>query len=162
MYQPYPGADQMPETHRPPVPAAVRSAARVMYAGAAASLLYMIVDIATLSTTKASLARRFAHLAAPQINRLTPTLIAGAIAGGVIGAALWIIIARACLSGRNWARVTGTVLFGIATIEVAAGLIMPLAAPVKIVEAVIWLAGLAAVVLLWQPSSSAFFGAARP
>jgi hypothetical protein len=34
---------------------------------------------------------------------------------------LWIFIARACGRGRNWARITGTVLFGLATVDGALG-----------------------------------------
>ncbi len=39
MYQPYPGGAQMPETPRPPAPASVRNAAKVMHAGPVASLI---------------------------------------------------------------------------------------------------------------------------
>ena len=34
----------------------------------------------------------------------------------LIEIALWLGIARACRNGRSWARVTGTVLFGLHTL----------------------------------------------
>jgi hypothetical protein len=40
MCQPYPGGARMPEAQRPPVPASVRNAVKVMYAGVVASLVY--------------------------------------------------------------------------------------------------------------------------
>lgn len=78
------------------------------------------------------------------------------------GPGLWIFIAQACKSGKSWARTTGTVLFGIATVDGLGGLAVPFAAPVKIFAFVVWLAGLGAVVLLWRGTSSAFFKGAQP
>ena len=56
MYQPYPGSDtQLPELHRPPAPPSVLTAVKVMYVGAAASLLGIIIDILTVSATKTAI-----------------------------------------------------------------------------------------------------------
>jgi hypothetical protein len=54
------------------------------------------------------------------------------------------------------------VLFGIATVEAFGSLVVPEAALVKVFWFVVWLIGLASVVLLWQRSSSAFFTGSRP
>jgi hypothetical protein len=161
MYQPYPGGAQLPETQRPPVPASVRNAVRFMYAGAVASLVYAIVFIMTLSATKRAIEQHSPQLTTSQVNGMQQALMASAIVGGLIGAGLWVFIARACHSGKGWARTTGTVLFGINTVQVLGGLPIPVAAPVKIFALVVWLLGLAAVVLLWQGSSSAFFTGPR-
>jgi hypothetical protein len=156
MYQqPYPGGAQLPETQRPPVPASVRNAVTVMYAGAVASLAYAIVFIMTLSATKRAIEQHSPQLTTSQ------ALMASAIVDGLIGAGLWIFIAQACKRGKNWARTTGTVLFGINTVQVLGGLPIPVAAPVKIFALVVWLVGLGAVVLLWQGSSSGFFTGPR-
>jgi hypothetical protein len=157
MYQPYPGGAQMPEAPRPPAPASVRNAVKVMYAGAVASLAYAIVFIATLSATKDAIAKHSPQLTASQPNGMQQALMTSAIVDGLIGAALWIFIARACERGKNWARITGTVLFGIDTVGVLGGLPIPVAAPVKIFALVVWLVGLAAVILLWRGTSTAFF-----
>ena len=79
----------------------------------------------------------------------------------MISIGAWILIARACQAGKNWARITGTVLFGLATLDAFGGLVNPVAVPVKILAFVIWLLGLIAVVRLWQATSSAYFKAAR-
>ena len=72
---------------------------------------------------------------------------------------MWIFLARSCLSGKNWARITATVLLAISTIETIAGVAAPEAGLVKIWAALLWLVGLAAVILLWRRSSSGFFRA---
>jgi hypothetical protein len=160
MYQPYPGGAQMPETKRPPAPASVRNAVKVMYVGAVASPVYAIIFIATLSATRSAIEKHFPQLTASQVNGQANTFMAVWIVGGLIGAGLWIFIARACKSGKSWARITGTVLFGIATVEGGlSNLVVPEAALVKIFWFVIWLIGLAAVVFLWRGTSSAFFKA---
>jgi hypothetical protein len=157
MYQPYPTGAQMPEIQRPPVPSQVQNAVKVMYAGAAASLLGIAVDIITVNATKSSIEKHSPHLSVSQINASGHALIAGSAISGVIAAILWIFLARNCLAGKNWARLTGTVLFAIATINAVGGAIAPLAGAVKIWEAVVWLIGLTAVVLLWRRPSSEFF-----
>jgi len=157
MYQPYPGDAQMPEAQRPPAPASVRNAVKVMYAGAVASLGYAVVFIATLSATKDAIAKHSPDLTSSQVNGMQQALLTSAIVDGLIGAGLWIFIARACGSGKRWARITGTVLFGIDTVAVLSGLNLPLAAPVKLFAFAVWLVGLAAVTLLWRGTSSAFF-----
>jgi hypothetical protein len=162
MYQPYPGTAQMPETRRPPAPDSVRNAIRVMYAGAAASLIYAIIFVATLSATKSALERHSPQLTASQLNSMQHLLVILAIVEGLIAAGLWIFIAQACRRGKNWARITGTVFFGLATLDVLGGLTVPQAALVKAFAVIIWLIGLAAVVLLWRGPSSAFFQERQP
>jgi hypothetical protein len=76
---------------------------------------------------------------------------------GLIAVAAWVAIARACRNGSNGARITGTVLFGLATVDTLVSAVAPQAVAVKAWWPVIWLAGLIAVILLWQRASTAFF-----
>ena len=162
MYQPYPGATQMPDTPPRAVPPSVRQAVRAMYGGAAASLIYLIASIVTVGSTKTAIEKRFPNLTASQVTTEQHVLLIAGVAGGLIAIAAWILIARACQAGKNWARITGTVLFGIGTLDALGGLINPVAVPVKILAFVIWAFGLIAVIRLWQAASSAFFKAPRP
>ncbi len=159
MYQPYPGQAQLPETQRPPAPASVLTAVKVMYAGAAASILGIVIDILTVTATKTAIQKRSPHLSASQINSSQHVLVAGFIAGGVIAAVVWIVLARVCLQGRNWARITGTVLFALSTVDTLVGLTTPIALAVKLWGALVWPIALTAIVLLWRRGSSAFFKA---
>ena len=162
MYQPYPTGARMPDIERPPVPSQVANAVKVMYVGAATSILGIIIDVLTVNATKTAIERRSHRLTMSQVDASQHVLIAGFIVGGLIGAAAWILVARNCQGGKNWARITGSVFFAIATIDTIVGLTAPLAAAVKIWGVVVWLVGLAAVVLLWQRPSTEFFTAPRP
>ena len=108
------------------------TAVKVMYVGAAASLLGIIIDILTVSATKTAIEKRSPHMTVSQINSSQHVLVAGFIAGGVIAAVVWIVLARASKSGHNWARITGTVLFALSTVDTIVGLTAPIAVPVKI------------------------------
>ena len=79
----------------------------------------------------------------------------------LIEIALWLGIARACKNRKNWARVTGTALFGIHTLGALAvlGNAHPGLGLTKVLTTISWLIACGAVVFLWQRRSSAFFRA---
>jgi CDP-diglyceride synthetase len=162
MYQPYPLGGQSAEPLRPPAPAPVLTAVKLMYAGAAVSAVNLIISLAVIGGLKAYHGRFLGHsLTAAQVSHLNTVIIAAVVTGLVV-IALWLWMARANGQGRNWARILSTVLFGLATLELTPylfgfgevfgvtvfGLIFPL---------LTWLVGLAVVWLLWRPASSAFF-----
>ena len=162
MYPTYPSGTQMPEVQRPPVPPQVSNAIKAMYAGAVASVLGIVVDILTVNATKSAIEKRSHHLTASQVNSTQHVLVIGFIVGGVIAAAVWIFLAKACQRGNSWARTTGTVLFGLATVDTIVGVSAPVAGPIKIWGLVTWLIGLTTVIFLWQRASTAFFKGTRP
>lgn len=161
MYQPYPTGTQMPEPQRPPVPPQVANAVKAMYAGAAATVVGIVIEILTVNSTKAAIRKRSPHLTASQVNASQHVLIIGFVIGGLIALAAWIILARACRDGKPWARITGTVLFGLATVDMIGSAVAPVAVAVKAWWPVVWLAGLVAVIFLWQRASTAFFRGVR-
>jgi hypothetical protein len=160
--QPYPAGTQMPEFDRLPVPPQVRNAVRAMYAGAAATVVGVIIEISTVGATKTAIEKQSRHLSASQVNSTEHVLIIGFVISGLVAVAAWIIIARACQNGNGWARITGTVLFGVATLDTIIGAVAPLAGPVRAWWPVLWLCGLVAVIFLWQRASTAFFKGIRP
>jgi hypothetical protein len=166
MYQPYPASTGMPGSQRPPTPGSVRLAAVVMYAGAAASLIRVVADVLTRSQLRALLAARGRtaplHPTASQVAGAANGALVVAAGVGVISIGLWIFLARAIGHGSNGARITGTVLFGLATLallvgpsDLSLGSGQPVAA--RICTGIVWLAGLGAVILLWQRGSRNFF-----
>jgi hypothetical protein len=156
-YQPYPTGAEMPKAARPPVPAQVTNAVRAMYAGAAASLVGIVIELLTISATKAAVEKRHPHFTASQVDHTGHALVIGIVVGGVIAVAVWVVIARACRNGSNTARIIGTVLFALATVDLIVGSRVTLAAADKIWGLVVWVAGLTAVIFLWQRASTAFF-----
>jgi hypothetical protein len=155
--QPYPTGTQMPEVQRPPIPPQVSNAIKTMYAGAAATIVGIVIEILTVNATKTAIENGRRHLTASQVNVAEHALIIGFAVSGLIAVAAWIILARACQNGQNWARLTGTALFVLATVDAIVASRSPVAAAVKAWWPVIWLVGLTAVIFLWQRPSTAFF-----
>jgi hypothetical protein len=117
-------------------PAPVRAAVIVMYLAAVlTSVPILIVVFATHQATPVSLLF-------------------------LVAAALWLVIAEGTRRGRNWARVTGTVIFGICTL-LSSALVYALMKSLTFLEITIlalpWLFGLAVVLLIWRPSARRFF-----
>jgi hypothetical protein len=156
-YQPYPGGAQMPPAQRSPAPPSVINAVRLMYAGAAVSAIGAIIGLATIGSLKTTLQQQNPSLSSSQINTAADVAVVAVVVVGLIGIGLWIWMALMCKAGKNWARITGTVFFGIATISTLFGLARPEVAVSRIISIVGWLIGLGAVILLWQKASSAFF-----
>ena len=151
--QPYQAGTRGPIT---PLPPAMATAVRLMYAGAAYALVWAVGTI----VASAAYIKNHPVDTAGGDHRLAG-VVALAMLVSVVDIALWLGIARACRRGRNGARVTGTVLFALHTIGVlglVAGAQAGLGAA-KALTVIGWLIGCGAVVALWQRPSSAFFAA---
>jgi hypothetical protein len=168
MYQAYPSTGQLVEPLRPSVPEPVRAAVKFMYAGAAVSMVYLIITVAILIGDIKAAARvrwRGHVLTAVQLSHWRPLIIAMVLVGALAGIAVWLWMARANGRGRSWARIVSTVLFGLATLQLIGVVQQPTKFPAPFGVTVLvlagtvltWLAGAAAVWLLWRPASSAFF-----
>jgi hypothetical protein len=136
----------------------VATAVRLMYAGAAYTLVWAIGFI----VVSASIVKNHPVLTAGGDHRLAAAATL-AVFTAIIDIALWLGIARACRRGRKGARVAGTVLFAIHTIGVFSVLSSSQAGlgPAKVLTLIGWLIGCGAVVFLWQRPSSAFFAVRR-
>ena len=162
MYQQFPGGNDAPERAAAVAPPSVTRAARVMYAGAALSLIAIVVNLVTFGSLRSAIQQASPTLTAAQVNSAEHVAIGIAIAGGLIGAALWLWMAQSCRAGKSWARVVSTVLFGIDTLSVIASFArVTNGAAGRIFSIVVWLIGLAAIILLWQRDSSGYFGTGR-
>lgn len=141
-------------------PTTVQRAIRLMYGGAATSTIYLIAALAAMSSLKSSLvnANKTAKhpLTASQINGEAIGYIIFIVFVGVVAIALWLWMARMNGQGKNWARVTATVLFCLWTINMI-GITQTRLIPVMVFPVIVWLFGLGAVFLLWRPGSAAFF-----
>ncbi len=169
MYQPYPPSGPPAGPLRPPAPAPapVRTAVKLMHAGAAVSTVYLISALAfIIGDNKAGHVTLNGHRAtAAQASHLLPLIITVAIVSLLVPVALWLWMARANGQGRNWARILSTVLFALATLELIS--VLSQFAGIQVAFGLTglglifwvptWLVGLAVVWLLWRPASSAFF-----
>jgi hypothetical protein len=162
MYQPYPSSGKSVEPQRPPAPASVLNAVKLMYAGAAISTISLIISLADIHGTKSAIEKARPNLTTAQVNQLNTFIISLAIVSGLLGIALWLWMAWANNQGRNWARVLSTVLFGLATLDLVGVFSQPTTIYGLVFPILTWFVGLAAVFLLWRPDSTAFFKPQTP
>jgi hypothetical protein len=142
-------------------PPSLQAAVKFIYAGAAIQELWVIFNIAAIRN-RLQLALRVAPT-----TTLTPSQqhifegVGGGflIFGGIVGASLWLWMARKNRAGRSWARVLSTVFFAFLTLGMLAVISQPVGVAGKILPAAEWVVGVVAVVLLWQRESGGFFTA---
>jgi hypothetical protein len=123
----------------------------------AASLIGIVIDMTTISSTRSEIIKLNPSYTATQINNAEHFEIGFFIAGGLIGAALWLWMAQASRAGKNWARIVSTVFFGIDTVSQLVSLRSPSGGVARFYGLLIWVIGLVAIVLLWQRTSSDYF-----
>lgn len=159
MYQPYPtgGQNQMPQ--RPPIPRSVQMAVNFIYAGAALSLIGLIIGLLTAGSLRTAIHNASPNLTPAQVHTAEVAGIAITVVLGLIGVALWLWMAWANRGGRSWARIVATVLFGLNTVDLLTQIARPHAMLTLVLSVLVWLAGLGAIVFLWQGESSAYFRA---
>jgi hypothetical protein len=163
MYQPYPtggGADQV--APRPPQPPSVVNAVRLMYAGAGLSAIGLIFDFVGLSSVKKTLEQQHPDMTTAQINSIETVTVAVVVVVGLLGIGLWIWMALANGKGKSWARIVASVLFALSTLDLLISLAGVGVRSGFILGILVWLVGLAAIILLWRKDSSAFFQPNRP
>jgi hypothetical protein len=146
-------------------PAPVRTAVKLMHAGAAMSAVGLIIGLALINADVEAAAR--GQFLGRSLAAHKPLVITVWIVFGLAVIALWLWTARANGQGRSWARVLSTVLFGLATLQLPGAFTQPVshagfgATVLYYGSAALfvatWLAGAAAVWLLWRPASNAFF-----
>jgi hypothetical protein len=145
---------------RPAAPLAVRNAALVMYVGAAACVIRAVVDFVAEGPTKTVIEHKYPQLSASSVNTVTHIAVIGGAVSALISAVLFVWIARACLHGKNWARITGAVfcalgLLDILTVSLNVG--AGRTAANVVMSAVVAGIGLISVCLVWQRGSNAYF-----
>ena len=113
MGQPGPSTGQRVDLLRPAAPAPVQAAVKLMYVAAASTAAVFLIAVLPFIGDIHSIGRFDGHplTATP----LTITLVI--VAFVLVPIALWLWMARAVGRGRNWARITSTVLFVLATMS---------------------------------------------
>jgi hypothetical protein len=160
MYQPYPSGAPTPDRPgRPALPQPVQMAVNLMYAGAVLSAIELIVGLATIGSLRSAIKKADPTFTASQLHSAQVALVAFAVFFGLLATGLWTWMAFANKAGKTWARILGTVLFGINTVFLLLSLVRPHASLGLIFSLLVWLAGVGAVVLLWRPESSRYFAA---
>lgn len=161
-YQPYPtGGAAEPEPQRPAPPIPVVQAVKLMYAGAIVSAISLIITLATVGSLKTAIHNADPTLTASKLHSAEVAAVAVAIIFGLIGIGLWLWMAYANKAGKNWARITATVFFGLDTLSILTSFRQGEPVFSRLISILIWLIGLGVIVLLYQRESSAYFGASK-
>lgn len=155
----------------PAAPPPVLRAVRFMLAGAAVSAVSLVVSVigsfglksAMMSASAEKL--RLHQITESQISNAATALTIYTIVVGLASVGLWVWMARMNGAGRNWARITASVFFGLwsiytysilgqlnGAVTITATWIVSLA-----LVMVLWAIGVATVFQLWRPASTAFF-----
>jgi hypothetical protein len=160
MYKPYPSGSQMPEEpQRPAAPAPLLMAVRLMYVGAALSVVELIVGLATLGSLKAAILKDHPGYTNAQLNDAKASLLAATVLFGVVAVGLWIWMARANGAGKGWARIVASILFVLGTLDLFGEGAQAHAAVSLVFGLLVWIAGLGAIILIWRGDSRRYFAA---
>lgn len=163
-YPQYPGPAGMPA--KPPAPQTVQNAFYLMLAGAALQLLSGIAALGSVSKIRDTIRTQHPDYTSTQVDSAVRVGEAFAIVLVLIGMGLWIWMAFANRAGKNWARITGTVFFGLDSLSLVISLAVSGSSAMSttktspfsvIVGILIWVVGLVAVILLWNKQSSPYF-----
>jgi len=156
----YPGSGgQVVRPDAGPPPPAILNAVKLMYAGAAVSIVGLIVGLATAGDLKTAIKRAQPKLTAAQVTNSEHFLITATVVISLIGAGLWLWMAWANKNGKSWARILSSVLFAIATLNTVAGFAQPGDLLSRVFTLAVWLVGLGAILLLWRPEATAYYRA---
>jgi hypothetical protein len=170
-YPQYPGGGGMPPAQpQRPLPDTVRNAFYLMLGGAALQVLGIIAGVAQIGEIRKQVREQLADDAGTTqstVDAAVTTAVVFIIIIGLVGAGLWIWMAFANKAGKNWARITGTVFFGIATLGAlfslvslasdSSGMAGSSTVAGNVISLLGWAVGLAVVILLWHNRSSEFF-----
>jgi hypothetical protein len=165
-YPQYPGGGQMPVPAKPPIPSTVQNAFYLMITGAALQVVGGILTIAEISTIRSQVESRNPDFTTTQVDTAVHLAVGAAVVGIVIYAGLWLWMAFASRAGKNYARITGTVFFGISTLFTLIGLAASSGSSMSsvkvnglsvVISVLGWIVGLVTVILLWNKQSGPFF-----
>jgi hypothetical protein len=157
-YPGYPGGGApVPQGPRH-MPSSVHTAVILMWAGGALELLGILLVALNHHAVRVAVIKAANRSGrAVNINAAVAAAIAIVVIGGLIYAGLWAWMAVMNSKGKNWARITGTVFWGIDVLLLIVNFLRPNASAVKIFALLIFVLGGVAVFLLWRPDSSPWF-----
>jgi sterol desaturase/sphingolipid hydroxylase (fatty acid hydroxylase superfamily) len=164
-YASYPEGVGGGATPPPPAqPPSISRAVRLMQVGAALSVLSLVITLATASSLKshlrAQLRQSNTHLSTSDFNTTYHVLVASAVVGSLIAAALWLWMAWTNGQGRAWARIVSTVLGVINLVSsvytISAGRSLAIGDLLTVVDLCL---AVVILVLLWRTESSDFYAA---
>jgi hypothetical protein len=166
----YPGMQSMPGGSSAPPPAepvsqpgSIATAVKLMYVGAALSLVSLISTVlmrdAFREAVEKSNRTATKPLTASQVDAAVAVAVTFSVVVGLIAVGLWVWMAYANGAGKKWARIVATVLFGLNVLFTLGGLVQQPPALTIVVGLLSLVVGGYAVFLLYRPESSQYYAA---
>ncbi len=149
----------------PSAPQSVQLAVKGMYVGAALSVISLIVALFSRGAIRDAVEKTnadqtgSAHLTAAQVDTAVNVGFAVAIITGLIGLALWLVMARTNLAGHSWARIIATVLAVLCVLSTLSSFARSgHTLWSSIVSIIMLVLAVVITVLLYRPDSNEYFG----
>ena len=143
-------------------PPSMVNAVKLMYAGAVLAVATIVTTIATTPALRAAIRQQHPFLAPGPLGAVITGTLTATVAGALISAGVWLVMACRMRRGRPGVRIMSTILFGIDCLTVARtfshGLVT---GPTWVIGLAEWGAGLTVIVFLWDRRSSAYFARQR-
>jgi uncharacterized membrane protein (DUF2068 family) len=158
----------MPGSAPPPAaevaqPAPIAMAVKLMYVGAALSLLGIIATVFQRDSIRSAVEKASSTSNPPmtpsQIDTAVGVGVASAVIVGLIGVGLWLWMAWANGNGKKWARIVATVFFGLFVLSTLASLVQHPPALSLIASIVTLVLGGYIIYLLYRPESGEYYQA---
>jgi hypothetical protein len=142
---------------RGPVPSTVRIAVLLMFVGALAALVGIVVTLANADHIRQLFEDTVPKMTPDKVDNATTFAIVQQIVLNVLRAALWVVLALFVRQGRQWARVVSTLVTVLGVLLILRGI-----GEVDEVGTLIagWAqiaCGVLAVILIWLPPSMPWF-----
>ena len=158
MYKPYPVSQSPQQVERARPPRTVLSAVRLMYAGAALEVVNLIIALVTRGRLNSVILTAHPHYTSAQLHTAENFRAGILVTGALIAVGAWLWMAWANGSGRSWARGVSVALFVLGTLGLPIiSLRTARNAATLIIGMLIWLVGLAVIVLIFNKSSGPFY-----
>jgi hypothetical protein len=139
-------------------PQPIRLAVRLMWLGAALSLLGVLLTFTQTDAIRDAIEDSDSSLTASEVDTAVTATVAFTVVFGLVGVGLWLWMASANGKGRSWARVVATVLGGLNVVGTLFTISGDGSTAVSSVFALISIAlAVVILVLLWRPDSSRYY-----
>jgi hypothetical protein len=148
-------------TGRPPIPGPVALAVKLMYAGAALSLLGVIAQF-LMQDQMRELVEAQPGMTSEAVDAAVSIGLVLAVVVGLVGVGLWVLNAVFNAKGKNWARILSTVLAGLNILFTLFSFAGPAPMLSRILAVLGMLLSIAIVVLLWRPENKPFYAPQAP
>lgn len=158
-----PGYEGQPPRGPVAQPGSIALAVKLMYVGAAFSLLGIVITFLMRDTIREAVEKASRDATTPmtstQIDAAVGVAVGFSVVSGLIGVALWLWMAAANGRGRSWARIVATVFYGLSVLLTLVSFLQkppPLSLVLSLVSLVL---GGFIIVLLFKKESSDYYQA---